>query len=47
MLLLFRPAPRTQVIYVPIEVSEERSGPGCLTLMVVGVVLTMALGIIR
>jgi hypothetical protein len=35
--LLLRPAPQTQVIYVPLAVEEPRGGLGCLPLIVVGV----------
>jgi hypothetical protein len=34
--LLMRPAPRTQVIYVPLAVEEPRGGLGCAPLLVVG-----------
>jgi hypothetical protein len=37
-LLLLRPAPQTQVIYVPMPVEEPRGGLGCAPLLVVGVV---------
>lgn len=34
-LVFFRPAPRTQIVYVPIEVVEvPREGLGCLPLIV-------------
>jgi hypothetical protein len=47
-LVLFRPAPRTQIIYVPMEVVEEPQGElGCLPLIVVAVLLLLALGVIR
>ncbi len=36
--LLLRPAPQTQVIYVPMPVEDERGGLGCVPLIVVGVV---------
>jgi hypothetical protein len=36
--LLLRPAPQTQVIYVPMPVEEPRGGLGCAPLIVVGVV---------
>jgi hypothetical protein len=36
-LLLLRPAPQTQVIYVPLAVEEPCGGLGCLPLIVVGV----------
>jgi len=42
-LILFRPAPRPQIIYVPIEVAEERGGLGCLPLIVVGVLALLVL----
>jgi hypothetical protein len=47
-LILLRPAPRSQVIYVPIEVTEEHGGGvGCLVLIVVGIMMLLALGAIR
>jgi len=42
-LLLVRPAPRPQIIYVPVEVAEERGGLGCLPLLVAGVLALLAL----
>ena len=33
-LLVLRPAPRTQVIYVPLAVETERGGLGCLPVLV-------------
>jgi hypothetical protein len=33
--LLLRPAPQTQVIYVPMPVEEERGGLGCAPLIIV------------
>lgn len=46
VLLLRRPAPHTQVIYVPLAVEEARGGLGCLPLVVVGVlVLLLFVGI--
>ncbi len=36
-LLMLRPAPRTQVISVPLAIEEERGGLGCAPLIVVGV----------
>jgi hypothetical protein len=48
VLMLLRSAPRSQVIYVPIEVTEEHSGGlGCLPLIVVGIMVLVALGVIR
>jgi hypothetical protein len=38
VVLLLRPAPQTQVIYVPMPVEEPRGGLGCAPLIVVGVV---------
>ena len=46
-LLLVRPAPRPQIIYVPVEVVEERGGLGCLPLIVIGVLVLLALGVIK
>jgi hypothetical protein len=45
--LLFCPAPRTQVIYVPVEIAEERVGLGCLPVILIGIVLIVAVVIIR
>jgi len=46
-LFLFRPAPQAQIIYVPLEVAEERGGLGCLPLIVVALLALLALGLIR
>jgi hypothetical protein len=46
-LLVFRSAPRTQIIYVPVEVAEPQGGLGCLPLIVVAVLVLLALGAIR
>ncbi len=47
-LVLFRPAPRTQIVYVPIEVAEApQGGLGCLPLLVVAILILLALGVIR
>jgi len=46
-LLLVRPAPRSQIVYVPLEVAEERGGLGCLPLIVVGIMVLLVLGVIR
>lgn len=45
--LLFRPAPRPTIIYVPVEVVEERGGRGCLPLIVVALLVLLALGVVR
>ena len=42
-LLLLRPAPRTQVIYVPMEVVKARSRLGCLPLIVAAILVLLAL----
>jgi hypothetical protein len=42
-LLLLRPAPQTQVIYVPLAVEEPRGGLGCAPLIVVGVVALLVI----
>jgi len=42
-LLLLRPAPQTQVIYVPLAVAEPRGGLGCLPLLVVGVLALLVI----
>ena len=41
--LLLRPAPRTRTIYVPVEITEERGGFGCLPM--VAAVLVMLVGL--
>jgi hypothetical protein len=47
-LLVFRPVPRTQIVYVPIEVAEEpQGGLGCLPQIVVAILVLLALGVIR
>lgn len=48
-LLVFRPAPapRTQVFYVPIEVSETPRGIGCLPVILFVIFLVLVLGLIR
>jgi hypothetical protein len=42
-LLLQRPAPQTQVIYVPMPVEEERGGLGCAPLIIVAVVTLLVI----
>ena len=42
-LLLLRPAPQTQVIYVPLAVEEPRGGLGCAPLIVVGVLALLVI----
>lgn len=44
---ILRPAPRTQIVYVPVEVAAERGGLGCLPLIVVGIVLLLGLELVR
>lgn len=46
-LLVFRPAPRTQVFYVPIEVTETPRGIGCLPVILFVIFLVLVLGLIR
>jgi hypothetical protein len=48
-LVFFRPAaPRTQIVYVPVEVVEPRSsGLGCLPLVIAGVLALLALSVIQ
>lgn len=41
--LMLRPAPQTQVIYVPLAIEEERGGLGCAPLVVVGVVALLVM----
>ncbi|MBK9945560.1 MAG: hypothetical protein IPP13_28550 [Kouleothrix sp.] len=42
--LVLRPTPRTRVVYVPLEMTEERSGLGCLPLfLLVLLLLSIAL----
>ena len=43
VVLLLRPASQTQVIYVPMPIEEKRSGPGCLPLIVVGVLALLVI----
>ncbi len=48
VMTMLRPAPRTQVIYVPVEVADERGGGlGCLPLIVIAFLMLLALGVIR
>ena len=44
---ILRPAPRTQVIYVPVEVADERGGLGCLPLIIVGIMVLLVLVALR
>lgn len=49
-LLVFRPAPvqRTQVFYMPVEVTETQSGRlGCLPVIMFVIFLVLVLGLIR
>ncbi len=47
-LLLFRPAPQAQIIYVPVEVAAPQGGGlGCLPVIIIGIILLLALGMIR
>ena len=41
--LLLRPAPQTQVIYVPLAVEDGRGGLGCAPLIVVGVLALLVI----
>ena len=45
-LIFSRRAPQPQVIYVPIEVANERTGSGCLPLIMAGFLILLALGMI-
>lgn len=45
--LLVRPAPQPTIIYMPVEVAEPRGGLGCLPLIIVGVLVLLALGVVR
>lgn len=45
--LIFRPAPRTQVFYVPIELTEQPRGLGCLPVILFVIFLVLVLGLIR
>ena len=48
VLFLFRPAPQAQIMYVPIEVTNRQGGGlGCLTVIIIGLILLLALGVIR
>jgi hypothetical protein len=42
-LLLLRPVPQMQVLYVPLAVEEGRGGLGCLPLIVVGVLALLVI----
>lgn len=42
-----RPAPQRQVIYVPLEVIDEPRGWGCMPLIVLGIIMVLAVGLIR
>jgi hypothetical protein len=42
-LVLFHPAPRPQILYVPMEVAEPQGGLGCLPLIIVGVLALLVL----
>lgn len=45
---LLRPAPRTHVIYVPVEVAEERAGNfGCLPLIFVAALALLIIVLAR
>lgn len=47
-LFLFRPAPQPQIIYVPVEgVNPQSGGLGCLLPIIVGLMVLLALGVIR
>jgi len=47
-LFLFRPAPGPQIIYVPVEVATTPSaGLGCLPVIIIGLILLLALGVIQ
>lgn len=49
-LLIFRPAPiqRTQVFYMPVEVTETQPGGfGCLPVIMLVIFLALVLGLIR
>jgi len=47
-MFLFRPASQPQIMYVPVEVvAPQGGGLGCLPVIVVGIVLLLALGVIR
>lgn len=44
---LFRPTPRTHVVYVPIEVAEERGGFGCAPLIFVAALAVIIVALAR
>jgi len=47
-LFLFRPAPQPQIIYVPVEVANPQGGGlGCLLPIIAGIMVLLALGVIR
>lgn len=45
--LVFRPAPQPTIVYVPVEVAQERGGLGCLPLLIIGALALLALVIVR
>ena len=47
-LFLFRPTPQPQIIYIPVEVAAPQGGGlGCLPVIIIGIILLLALGVIR
>jgi hypothetical protein len=47
ILVLFAPAPRTQIIYMPVETTERQEGLGCLPLIIVVFLMLVVLGVMR
>ncbi|KPV50518.1 hypothetical protein SE17_26475 [Kouleothrix aurantiaca] len=43
--VMLRPAPRTQVIYVPIEVTEARRRLGCMPFILLGLIILFLMGL--
>jgi hypothetical protein len=46
-MIFFRPAPQTQVIYVPVEVAQQRGGLGCLSLIILMILALLAVLALR
>ena len=47
VLLVMRPAPRTEVIYVPLAVEEHSGGVGGLPLLIVAIFVLIALSMLQ
>lgn len=48
LVLLLRPAPRTRVVYVPVEVTEDRAGGlGCAPVIFVAALAVLVVALAR